>query len=108
MPTFTNFLQVSVVHSCHLQQTEFYTVVPVINVSTRIAASYRIFLEHLEVAELVKKADSPRSQQPATLFCRMQLGYTAQLRFCVIHFDITFTSWPSQAFIGRRSCVAVI
>jgi hypothetical protein len=107
-PTFTSFLEVSVVHSCNLQQTEFYINVPVTDVTKGIAASYRIFLEHLEVAELVKKVESPRSQQPATLFCCMGLGYTAQLRFCAIHFDITFTSWPSQTFTGRRCCVAVI
>ena len=53
MATFTSFLEVSVVHSCRLQQIEFYTIVPVINVSIRISVSHRIFLEQLEVAELV-------------------------------------------------------
>jgi len=64
MPTFTNFLEVSEMHSCHLQQIEFYTIVPVRNVSTRKTASYRTLLEHLEVAELIKKVESPRSNSP--------------------------------------------
>jgi hypothetical protein len=59
MPTFTNFLEVSEVQFCHLQRIEFYTIVPATNVAIRITASYRIFIEQLEVAELVKKVESP-------------------------------------------------
>jgi hypothetical protein len=64
MPTFTNSLEVLEVHSGHLQQIEFYTLGPVTNVATRITASYKIFSEQLEVAELIKKVESPRSNRP--------------------------------------------
>jgi hypothetical protein len=79
MTEFTNFLEVSDVHFCHLQQIEFYTIVPVTNVATRITASYRIFLGQLEVAGLIKKGESPRSNSP--LLYSAACGWRTKLNY---------------------------
>ena len=38
-------------------------------------------------------------KQPATVLCRTRLENTAQLHFCVIHFEITFTSLPVDVVV---------